>query len=153
MSHSILIKFGPILKGLSFFGFFPIQIHTVKDNQVQDVRFQSISPCKLYFKWGFLCFTTYALFGLSLLNINFHLPEVYSLLDILIHIININPTKLDNYATWIPPVINVSLGYILCAHNYKFGKSLVILENTIKDHGPNGMAATSHCGIIFSKIM
>ena len=84
---------------------------------------------------------------------NFQLPEGHSLLDILMEIMNINPTKLDNYATWIPPIINFSLGYILCAHNYEFGKSLVILENTIKEHGPNGMAATSHFGIIFSKIM
>ena len=153
MSHSTLVKFGPILKGLSFFGFSAIQINIVKNEEEQDVRFESISPCKLYFRWIFFSFTTYGLFGLSLLNMNFHLPDGSSLFDILIHIININPTKLDNYATWIPPVINVSLGYILCAHNYKFGKSLVILENTIKEHGPNGMTATSLCGIIFPKIM
>ena len=151
MSHSSLVKFGPFLKGLSFFGFFPIQIITVKDGK--DVRFESINPCRLYFRWFFFSFTTYGFFGLSLLNMNFQLPEGHSLLDILEEIMNINPTKLDNYATWIPPVINFSLGYILCAHNYKFGKSLVILENTIKEHGPNGMAATSHFGIIFSKIM
>ena len=106
MSHSILVKFGPILKGLSFFGFFPIQINTGKEQQVQDVRFESISPCKLYLRWGFFCFTTYGLFGLSLWNMNVHLQEGYSLFDILIQIININPTKLDNYATWSPPVIN-----------------------------------------------
>ena len=153
MSHSILVKFGPILKGLSFFGFFPIQINTVKDEQVQDVRFESISPCKLYLRWGFFCFTTYGLFGLSLWNMNVHLQEGYSLFDILIQIININPTKLDNYATWTPPIINFSLGYILVANNYRFGKSLVILENTIMEHGPSGINATNLCGIIFPKIM
>ena len=151
MSNSSLVKFRPFLRVLSFFGFFPIQINSVKDGQ--DVRFESISPCRLYIRWFFFSFTTYGLFALSLLNMNFQLPEGRSILDILIEIININPTKLDNYATWIPPIINFSLGYILCVHNYKFGKSLVILENTIKEHGPNGMAATSHCGIIFSKIM
>ena len=83
----------------------------------------------------------------------FSFTSGYSLFDILIHIININPTKLDNYATWTPPIINFSLGYVLVANNYRFGKSLVILENTIMEHGPNGINATSLCGIIFPKIM
>ena len=89
MSHSSLVKFGPFLKGLSFFGFFPIQIITVKDGK--DVRFESINPCRLYFRWFFFSFTTYGFFGLSLLNMNFQLPEGHSLLDILMEIMNTSP--------------------------------------------------------------
>ena len=151
MPNSALVKFGPFLKILSYFGFFPIRITVCKDGK--DVQLESISPCRLYMSWFFFSFCTFGLVGLSFLNIHLRLPEGYSFFDILIEIMNINPTNLDNFATWIPPAINFTLSFILVANTYKFGKSLIFLENIIKEHGPSGMETHSYFGLYCSKII